>query len=92
MHDMSTIVEIVGFRPHDKKAKAMQQVFDACARAGIETPEEVLEFFEYLVPDVIGEEIEIKHKHSSEELREVHEVKIKDLPEGVETIRFIISW
>jgi hypothetical protein len=77
--------------------KKQCKVLQACIDAGIkELPKETADYFgsDYpehcLFEEVL--EIEITAHEYSEDMQEGFEVRISELPEGVETIRFVNSW
>lgn len=91
---MSTYVH--GYGPPDERWRKMAAVWHACAEAGIDPPAEVEEYFEDGPPDRRGQEIHVPSTHWSPDDKgwpaEGIEVKVSDIPEGVEYIRFINSY
>ncbi len=87
---------IVGFRPPDKRWKEMKKVYDACAEAGVEIPDEVDEFFEGEEPDERGVEVDIEETDAVSEynadMQDGFEVDITKLPKGVKIVRFYNSY
>jgi hypothetical protein len=89
---MSQMTSIQGYKKANKERLLMADVYNSCARAGIEIPEAVQEFFEYGTPDPVGEEVKIPSKNFVRDKEEVFEINVADIPPDVETIRFINSW
>lgn len=93
---MSTSMNVVGFRPPDETWKKMKEAWDACARAGVEPPKPVLQFFENIAPDPAGVEVRIEGfpavKSYSADMREGYEVDVTRLPPGVTIVRFFNSY
>ena len=93
---MSMSTCIVGFKPPDKKWKAMKAVWDACEQAKVDPPKVVEEFFNFYPPDDKGVEVEIQKDPCCEEWRaegsEGFEIDVKKLPQDVTVIRFYNSW
>ena len=93
---MSTRVE--GFiPPNDPLYKKHAAVLKACLEAEIEElPKETAEYFETKYPDpCLFEEkltVELPIKDWSDESSEGFELFVKDIPAGVEKIRFSNSW
>ena len=94
---MSTFVE--AYKPPDEKWRAMKSVWDACARAEVDPPDEVLDFFEEEKPDKAG--VRIDHfkmekagiiKEWGDDGRSGYELDLEKLPEGVKVLRFYNSW
>lgn len=94
---MSTNVK--GFvSPNNETYKKHCNVLRACIDAGVsELPKETAEYFgsehpsEYLFECKLEVEIK-KHKWSDDDMSQGYEIKISEIPEGVEVIRFINSW
>jgi uncharacterized protein YfbU (UPF0304 family) len=91
---MSMITYVRGIIPADEKYKEMLSIYNACEKAQVTIPEEVMEFFNRGNPNPNGMEIEIKRS-----LKEVHEdgcngfiVDISKLPKNVKLIKFVNSW
>jgi hypothetical protein len=89
---MSTYVR--GIIPADERYKEMLSIYNACKKAQVTIPEEVMEFFIRNEPDPNGMVIEIQRS-----LKELHEdgcngfiVDISKLPKNVKLIKFVNSW
>ena len=52
---MSMSTSVVGFVPPDEEWKKMKAVWDACANADVETPNDVDDFFSGKEPDKNGQ-------------------------------------
>lgn len=94
---MSMTVHVVGFRPPDDKWKKMKAVWDACVKADVEIPEDVLDFFNHVAPDDRGVEVELEKlpactKRYRTEGREGYEIDVTKLPYGVTVVRFYNSY
>lgn len=57
---MGQSTHVVGFKPPDEKWKKMKAVWDACDKAGMDPPKEVMKFFNHEPPDERGVAIEEK--------------------------------
>lgn len=96
---MSRITSVKGFiSSNDKTYKKHCNVLRACIDAElISLPEETAEYFgdhypsEHLFEDKLTVEL-IEHEWTNNESSRGIEIKVSELPEGVETIRFINSW
>lgn len=95
---MGMTTHIIGIKLSDKKWNAMKKVWDACAEAGINAPDDVAKFFNYEEPNNIGVIIDLKPNKLStvthgvsiwnEDQREGFDVRIQDLPKDIDIIRF----
>ena len=88
-------IHIVGFRPADGKWREMKTVWEACEKAEIEIPQEVLEFFDHEDPtNKLGMEILLEDAISdhNEEAQNGYQIDIEKLPKGVRYIRVSNSW
>lgn len=93
---MGMSTHVVGFKPPDDKWKKMKAVWDACSKAGISVPDDVLEFFGHATPDSKGVEVEIEDHECCDEYNaresQGFEINIKKLPPDVTVIRFYNSY
>lgn len=91
---MSMNTYVIGIRPPDEKFRKMLDAYKACSDAGIEPPDEVLDFFEGETPDPKGVHLEITSAESkwAEDAAEGIEVDLSKLPKDVSIIRFVNSW
>jgi len=95
---MGMSTHITGFiSDTDPTYQKHKKVLVACIEAGIsELPKETAEYFgnkypeEYLLEDKLSVAIN-KHEYSSD-YEQGFEVYLKDIPQGVEKIRFVNSW
>lgn len=89
---MSMSTHVIGFRPPDDKWKKMKAVWEACAKAGVEVPDDVLDFFNHVAPDDRGVEVELEKlpctKKYGGNMKEGFEVDVTKLPAGVTVLRF----
>ena len=87
---------IVGFKPPDDQFKKMKGVYDACVKAGINVPDEVMEFFNDEPPDDSGVAVELdKHKAVKEysaEMQDGFELDLIKLDPNIKLIRFYHSY
>lgn len=94
---MSTSYFIEGFiSDQDPTYKKHVKVLKACIEAEIKIlPQETGEYFgskwpcKSLIEDKIEQKIKVNDWH--EDYRQIYEINVKDLHEGIERIRFIIS-
>ena len=96
---MSMSFHVFGIRPPDDKWRRMKRVYDACTDAGIDPPNEVLEFFGGESPDEAGILIDLKRGHpcvrqysNAEAAEEGVEIDIDDLPENISMLRVVNGW
>lgn len=90
---MSTYV--VGYRPADETWDKHLAVWEACDAAGVDIPQETLDFFDDESPlDKPGMEVSIKNacKEYQNEYQQGYEVDITKLPKDVKILRFVNSW
>lgn len=92
---MSMSSYVVGFRLPDEKWQKMKAVYESCHDAGVETPEEVLVFFDWSSPDESGAETSlIDHECCKRYLADNHygfEINLSLLPKNITMIRFYNS-
>lgn len=91
---MGMSTHVVGYIPPDEKWQAMRDIFDACKKAKVEVPEEVMVFFNYRDPDSAGTEIDIDSILTEwrDDYREGFELNVDEIPKHVKTIRFYNCW
>lgn len=89
---MSMSTHVVGYRPPDERWHQMKAIWDACAEAGIDPPEEVRSFFGGEAPDARGIEVEVESQLWQENGRAGLEVALADLPPNVTHLRFFNAW
>ena len=93
---MSMSTYVVGIRLPDDKWEKMKAVYDACAAADVEIPDEVERFFAYEKPDAKGVVIPLTLNtaecltitNDQEYSRTHYEVDLKKLPQDVTVVRF----
>lgn len=91
---MSMSTHIVGFRPADESWNNMKEIWEACTKAKVKIPDDVMKFFDGEAPgDKPGCEISIKKAVADwgDDYRSGYELDISKLPEGVSKIRFYNS-
>lgn len=90
---MSLWVEAV--KPADDKWKEMKVIYDACVKAGVKVPDEVMNFFDGEIPEGAGVVIELsKHECLSDydgNYKWGYEVDISKLPKDIKLLRFCHS-
>ncbi len=89
---MNMSTRVVAFRAPDEKWKKMKAAWDACEEADLDTPEELLDFFDYNEPDPRGVEIDIPRHSWTADMQEGFEIFLEEVPEDVKVIRFYNSY
>lgn len=95
---MGMSTHVVGYRDiHSSQHKKMVAALSALREAGIaELPSVMEQYFSnkygYVDGPDAGLEVEIPSHKWSEDMKQGYEVILKELPEGVEVIRFYNSW
>lgn len=92
---MSMSTHVVGFRPADAKWNEMKAIYEACDKANVDVPVEVMRFFEDEAPgDKPGQEVDITSaaKSWSDDYRQGFEIDITKLPTDVKIIRVYNSF
>jgi len=94
---MSTYVK--GFvSPENETYKKHCKVLDACIEAGIsKLPEETAKYFDCEYPEgyLFEEKLEVsipQHEWDDGDMCNGYEIKVSEIPEGVEVIRFVNSY
>lgn len=90
---MSMSTHVIGFRPPDEKWKKMKAVWEACRKADVKVPEDVLDFFNHVAPDDRGVEVVLEKlpsctKKFKAEAQDGFEIDVTKLPAGVTVVRF----
>lgn len=78
---MSTYIKGI---PSKEKLEAAERIIKDCKIAGVEYPDGI--------DDIIEDGIDLPIEKIPSDCEDIWEIKIKDIPEGVETIRFINSY
>lgn len=91
---MGMSTHVVGYTPPDARWQAMADLYDACKKAKVEVPEEVMAFFNYGPPDSAGVEVDLRKVVTvwKDDYREGFELEVAKIPSSVKTIRFYNSW
>lgn len=92
---MSMSTHVVGFKPADSKWKQMKAIWDACDKAKVSVPKEVLNFFEGVYPDdQPGMEVKINDAvvEYNAEARNGYDIDITKLPKDVKIVRVYNAW
>ncbi len=91
---MST--HVIGVRPPDEKWKEMKDIWDACEKGDISTPDEVLEFFNYEPPDKDGVLVDLDTESGVVDWREDdsegYQIEILKLPANIKFVRVYNAW
>lgn len=87
---MSTYV--IGFKEPDETWNKYKKVWDACNEAGVDIPDDVLEYFNHEAPDESGVEVELETQEYTDYAKEGFEIDVSKLPKHVSRIRFYNSW
>lgn len=97
---MGHSIRVTGFvSPDNEQYKKHAAVLMACINAGVsQMPPETAEYFEcspgevseYLLEEKL--ECRVPATEYNADMTEGYEVNVADIPEGVEKIRFIVSW
>ncbi len=90
---MGMSIHIVGVRPKNEKYKEMEKIWNLCLENRISIPVEVEEFFNGERPgeDILVDLEKLASEHRSD-TEDGFEIKVKDIPEGIESIRFFNSY
>jgi len=88
---MSLSYYVVGIRPPDEKFEAMKAVWDACEKAVVVAPDEVLNFFNDRSPYVNGIEVNLTVSEDSDKYRSWFTLMVTDIPKNITEIRFVVS-
>lgn len=93
---MGMISYVLGIIDPDDKWEKMKTVYDSCIDAGVEPPDEVLDFFNSEPPDPKGVVITLKESEGvskyKDDMREGFEVDLSEIPKQITTIRFVNSY
>ena len=82
--------DVYAIRPPDAKFKKMKAVYDACKAAGLDTPDDVDEFFDYEEPDEMGTQVALEDVGLLEGEYELgFQVAISTIPKWASHIRFV---
>lgn len=84
-----------GFRPADEEWEKMKAVWLSCEKAGVEIPQNVIQFFDDEHPESKpGMEISLGDacREWSDKYREGYQIDVTKLPEGLKYIRVYNAW
>ena len=92
--------DVTGIKPPDAEWQKMKDAWEACEKAGINPPPEVMAFFGGEPPDPLGVTIDLTSGRTphpcaseySEEMRTGWEIDLTKLPPGVKVLRFTHSY
>jgi hypothetical protein len=92
---VSMSTHVFGIKPADEKWKKMKDAWEACIKALVPVPKEVLEYFNGERPDAKGVVVNLSEKAVSEidgDSSSGLEVNLDKVPDDVRIIRFVNSW
>lgn len=101
---MSMSTHVVGFRPRDATWQQFKAIYDNCTAAGINVPDKVNEFFNWMEPDERGIVVELSHADGHDKNPDAPVSSFQDdssqglivdlakLPSGVTHLKFYNSW
>lgn len=98
---MSGHMRLEAIKPPDAKWKKMKAAWDACEAAGVEPPDDVLEFFDHEEPNEHGVVMDLldfdEPGHESvseveEDMTDGYYVDLTKLPKDVTMLRFTMSY
>jgi hypothetical protein len=92
---MSTSYSVTGYVPADNQWTRMKKVRNACVEAGIDIPDEVCKYFDYVDPNTVpGIEVDLECATTKQYPGDstVYEVDLNKLPrKDIRYIQFTIS-
>ena len=90
---MSVSLELFGLKPPDEQFRKYQAIWKACAAADIKPPGEVEEYFIFSDPEesVIVLSLSDSVRKYWGDMETGIEIDLKNVPEGVTTLRFVYS-
>jgi type IV secretory pathway TraG/TraD family ATPase VirD4 len=91
---MGMSTHVVGIKPADEKFNQMRSLWEACEKARVTIPLEVVEFFGGETPDEAGVIVDLENAVQPwrDDSADGYEVDITKLPKDVKIIRFYNSW
>lgn len=92
---MGMSTHVVGFIPRDEKWEKYEAIYRSCEEAGVEPPDEVMEFFEWESPlGKPGQVVDISQavEDFAGEAEYGFTVNLSELPKNVTAVRFFNSW
>ena len=89
---MSMSTHVVGIVQPDETWTRMKAVYDACEKAEVDPPDEVINFFNGEEPDSRGVVIALQTTEWKNEMSLGVELDLSTLPKSVRVIRFYNSW
>lgn len=92
---MGMSTHVVGYVPRDEKWNKYEKIYRACDEAGIDIPDEVLDYFDDEPPyDKPGKEVDIDSAVAdfNDEYRSGYSIDLSKLPDNVTILRFYNSW
>jgi hypothetical protein len=92
---MGMSTHAVGYRPADDRWKEMKAAWDACIKARIEPPDQVIDFFDGEYPgDRPGQEVDLGDsvREFSDFSKNGYEIDVRSLPPDVYWIRVYNAW
>lgn len=95
---MSMFTHVDGIREKTTEVIKKRKAVEALVQAGVQVPKELISFFGDMNPEAIvqddaaGLKVEIPHALGQDDSSSWIEVSVKDIPRGIERIRFTNSW
>lgn len=93
---MGMSTHVVAIRPPDERWTQMKAVYDACAAAGLQPPDEVMDYFDGEEPDPKGVVLDLVRSGAVQDWSDDYsiglEVRLAKLPPDVQILRFYNSW
>ncbi len=87
---------VVGIRPADEEYMKKVAAYNACAAAGVSTPDELEDFFDGMPPNPDGVVVDLDDEECcekyNEHMRDGFTIDVTKLPEGVRYVRFYNSY
>jgi hypothetical protein len=94
---MSMDFHVMGVRPMNDLVAKKRAAIKACVEANVPVPHELTDFFDGRSPksiledEKVGLTTDIPHEEGGSDGRMWMDVPVKDIPPGVEIIRFLVS-
>lgn len=93
---MGMSTHVVAIRPADERWHQMKAVYDACAAADLDIPDEVVDYFGGEEPDPKGVVLDLYRSQAVQDWSDKDsvglEVTLTKLPPDVQILRFFNSW
>lgn len=85
---------VKGLKSSTEESRQLLAVWDACIVAGIDPPEEVVDFFGDEYPEDTGamEVVDLDAEKSTTDMSNHLTVDLSRIPKGVTKVRFTVNW